>query len=415
MKFKEFNFCNQLLEGLEAMRFDEATPVQSQTIPIIMQGHDLIACAQTGTGKTAAYLLPIIHKLVTTAHQGINTVILVPTRELAIQIDQQMEGFGYFMPVSSTPIYGGNDSSEWDRQKNSLVQGSDMVVTTPGRMLQHISMGYVQLDKVQHLILDEADRMLDMGFHEDIMQIVNLLPKERQTLMFSATMPPKIWELARNILQNPQEISIAISKPAEGILQAADMVYDTQKIPLVNLLLKDKNLPSIIVFSSRKQSVKEIAQSLKRNGFNVGAIHSDLEQKEREEVLREFKNRNIQILVATDIIARGIDIEKIDLVINFDVPRDAEDYVHRIGRTARAQSQGVALTFINENEILEFYKIEKLIQTTVYKVPLFPELGESPEYNPEEAKKNRKFNGGNKPRGGKKFFKKRNSRPQAGQ
>ncbi len=414
MKFTEFNFCDQLLEGLDAMRFDKATPVQSQTIPIIMEGNDLIACAQTGTGKTAAYLLPVIHKLVTTQHEGINTIILVPTRELALQIDQQMEGFGYFMPVSSTPIYGGNDSPEWDRQKNSLIQGADIVIATPGRMIQHIVMGYVDLSKVQHLILDEADRMLDMGFHDDIMQVVKLLPQERQNLMFSATMPPKIRDLARNILKDPQEVNIAISKPAEGILQAAYMVYDTQKIPLINRLLKDKDLPSIIVFSSRKQSVKEIAMSLKRNGFNVGAIHSDLEQKEREEVLREFKNRNIQILVATDIIARGIDIEKIDLVINFDVPRDAEDYVHRIGRTARAQSQGVALTFINEQEILEFHKIEKLIQTTIYKVPIFPDLGEGPEYNPEEARKVRRSNGGRRPggkSGGRKpsFNKKRGS------
>lgn len=414
MKFTEFNFCDQLLEGLDAMRFDKATPVQSQTIPIIMEGNDLIACAQTGTGKTAAYLLPVIHKLVTTQHEGINTIILVPTRELALQIDQQMEGFGYFMPVSSTPIYGGNDSPEWDRQKNSLIQGADIVIATPGRMIQHIVMGYVDLSKVQHLILDEADRMLDMGFHDDIMQVVKLLPQERQNLMFSATMPPKIRDLARNILKDPQEVNIAISKPAEGILQAAYMVYDTQKIPLINRLLKDKDLPSIIVFSSRKQSVKEIAMSLKRNGFNVGSIHSDLEQKEREEVLREFKNRNIQILVATDIIARGIDIEKIDLVINFDVPRDAEDYVHRIGRTARAQSQGVALTFINEQEILEFHKIEKLIQTTIYKVPIFPDLGEGPEYNPEEARKVRRSNGGRRPggkSGGRKpsFNKKRGS------
>lgn len=414
MKFNNFNFCNQLLEGLEAMRFENPTPVQIETIPVIMKGHDLIACAQTGTGKTAAYLLPVIHQLVTEPHEGIDTLVLVPTRELAIQIDQQMEGFGYFMPVSSTPIYGGNDSSEWDRQKNSLIQGANIVVATPGRMIQHMVMGYVDFSKVKHLILDEADRMLDMGFFDDIMQVVTKLPTARQTLMFSATMPPKIRELAKNILIDAKEINIAISKPAEGILQAAYMVYDTQKIPLVNRLLKEKNMPSIIVFSSRKQNVKEIAASLKRNGFNVSAIHSDLEQREREEVMREFKNRNIQILVATDIIARGIDIEKIDLVINFDVPRDAEDYVHRIGRTARAQSQGVALTFINEQEILEFHKIEKLIQTTVYKVPLFPELGEGPVYNPEELLLNRRSN--RKPGGhgnsSKSNFKKKN-RPSA--
>lgn len=411
MKFTEFNFCDQLLEGLDAMRFDEATPVQGQTIPIIMEGHDLIACAQTGTGKTAAYLLPVIHKLVSQPHQGINTIILVPTRELAQQIDQQMEGFSYFMPVTSTPIYGGNDSPEWDRQKNSLIQGSDLVIATPGRLIQHMVMGYVDFSHVEHLILDEADRMLDMGFHDDIMQIVTQLPAKRQTLMFSATMPPKIRELAKAILLTPQEVSIAISKPAEGILQAAYMVYDTQKIPLVTRLLKDKKLASIIIFSSRKQSVKEVAQTLKRNGFNVSAIHSDLEQKEREEVLREFKNRNIQILVATDVIARGIDIEKIDLVINYDVPRDAEDYVHRIGRTARAQSQGVAITLINEDEVLQFHRIEKLIETTVYKVPIFPELGESPVYNPDEARRTRRANGGGD---GKRQFGKRNFKKKSG-
>lgn len=390
MKFSEFGFDEQLMDSLEAMRFDEATPIQTQAIPFILNGKDLIACAQTGTGKTAAYLLPVINRLVSTQHQGINTVILVPTRELAIQIDQQMEGFGYFVPVCSTAIYGGNVSAEWDRQKTSLTTGSDIIIATPGRMLQHIAMGYVDFSHVQHLILDEADRMLDMGFFDDIMQVVKKMPIEgRQTLMFSATMPPKIRDMAKKILREPEEISIAISKPAEGIKQSAYMVYDTQKPQLVKQILKEKDLPSVIVFSSRKQSVKDLAIQLKRSGFNAGIIHSDLEQKEREEVLREFKNRNIKILVATDIIARGIDIEKIDLVINYDVPRDAEDYVHRIGRTARAQTQGEAITFINDREILDFYKIEQLIETTIEKAPLSPELGEGPAYDIEQAKKNR--------------------------
>lgn len=398
MKFNEFDFDQQLMDSLEAMRFEEATPIQTQAIPIINEGKDLIACAQTGTGKTAAYLLPVINRLVSTEHSGINTVVLVPTRELAIQIDQQMEGFGYFVPVCSTAVYGGNDSAEWNRQRTSLTRGADIVITTPGRMLQHMTMGYVDFSNVRHLILDEADRMLDMGFFDDIMQVVKTMPVEgRQTLMFSATMPPKIRDLAKKILRDPAEISIAISKPAEGIRQGAYLVYDTQKPALIKHILKEKNLPSVIIFSSRKQSVKQLAHALKRSGFNAGVIHSDLEQKEREEVLREFKNRNIQILVATDIIARGIDIEKIDLVINYDVPRDAEDYVHRIGRTARAQTQGEAITFINEKEMVDFYRIEQLIETTVEKLPLMPDLGEGPEYNPTKRRK-----GGNSRRGGAK-------------
>lgn len=397
-----------MFDGLTAMRFEKATPVQQMTIPIIMKQKDLIACAQTGTGKTAAFLLPVLDKIVRNGHNGINTLVLVPTRELAIQIDQQMEGFGYFLDVSSTAIYGGNDSGEWARQKNALITGADIVIASPGRLIQHLTMGYVKMDQVQHLILDEADRMLDMGFVEDIKQIVSHLPKERQTLMFSATMPPKIRDLAKEILNEPEEVSISISKPAEGILQAAYMVYDTQKIPLVNSLLKGKELSSVIVFSSTKIKVKEITRSLVKNGFNAKDIHSDLDQSERENVLREFKNRNLQILVATDIIARGIDIEKIDLVINFDVPRDAEDYVHRVGRTARAKTEGVALTFINEKEVSDFHSIEKLIEKDIFKVPLPPELGEAPEYNPGKFKGGRKKWGG-KPKGkpkGKGFRKK---------
>ena len=400
MEFKDFNFSPSILEGLEAMRFEKATPVQEQTIPVIMEGKDLIACAQTGTGKTAAYLLPLCNSLITKEHSGVKALILVPTRELAIQIDQQMEGFGYFLPVSSTAIYGGNDSKEWARQKTALTTGSDIVIATPGRMIQHLTMGYVDFSTVEYLILDEADRMLDMGFFDDIMKVTKLLPKERQTLMFSATMPPKIRELAKQILTDPEEVNIAISKPAEGILQAAYMVYDTQKIPLLNMLLKEKDLPSILIFSSRKQTVKEMVQSLRRNGFNADAIHSDLEQAEREEVLREFKNRNIQILVATDIIARGIDIEKIDLVINFDVPRDAEDYVHRVGRTARAETQGVAITLINEEDQKDFYKIERLIEKDIYKIPLSSELGEGPEYTAPQTFRSRRS-------GGKKGFRKK--------
>lgn len=385
MQFTEFGFDAELMNGLEAMHFKDATPVQAQTIPVIMEGQDLIACAQTGTGKTAAYLLPVINDIISFAYNGIDTLILVPTRELAIQIDQQMEGFGYFVPISATAIYGGNDSSEWARQRNAIEEGADIVIATPGRLLQHIAMGYVDFSSVRHLILDEADRMLDMGFFDDIMKIVELMPKEtRQTLMFSATMPPKIRDLAKKILINPKEINIAISKPAEKIHQAAYLVYDTQKIQLVKHILSSRNDESIIIFSSKKQYVKDLARELNRAKFNVGVIHSDLEQKDRESVLLKFKNHNINILVATDIIARGIDIENIDLVVNYDVPRDAEDYVHRVGRTARAQKDGEAFTFINENDMFSFGRIEQLIEKEIEKLPLPPEFKEGPTYNPNQ-------------------------------
>ena len=409
MKFKEFDFTNDVLNGLDAMRFEEATPIQEQAIPIIMKGDDLIACAQTGTGKTAAYLLPVLNKMVSEKPQGVTTLVLVPTRELAVQIDQQIEGFSYFLSVSSIAVYGGNDAGLWDQQKTALTTGADLIAATPGRLIQHISMGYVDLSTIKYLILDEADRMLDMGFYDDIMQIIKTLPTKRQTLLLSATMPPKIRELAKNILIKPAEINIAISKPAEGVLQAAYLVYDTQKIPLINSLLKGKDdVKSAIIFSSTKLKVKEIYRSLKQNGYNVAAIHSDLEQAEREEVMLNFRNRKIQILVATDIIARGIDIDSIDLIINFDVPHDAEDYVHRVGRTARAQNTGVALTFINDKEQYQFSMIEKLIEKTVYKIPLPEDFEEGPEYNPSKkvqrhnGRRNSANNKTRKPRGGRK-------------
>ncbi len=404
MKFKEFNFSSEVLDGLDAMRFEEATPVQQQTIPVIMQGNDLIACAQTGTGKTAAYLLPVLNELVTDHPKGVTTLILVPTRELALQIDQQLEGFSYFLPVSSIAVYGGNDAGLWDRQKNAIVQGVSVIVATPGRLIQHLSMGYVDMSTIKHLILDEADRMLDMGFHDDIMQIVSTLPKLRQTLLFSATMPPKIRDLSKKLLHNPLEINIAISKPPEGVLQAAYLVFDTQKIALINSLLKGKEVNSVIIFSSTKLKVKDIFKSLRQNGFNVAAIHSDLEQAEREDVMRNFRNRKVEVLVATDIIARGIDVEGIDLVINFDVPNDAEDYVHRIGRTARAKSSGVALTFINDKDQYQFSMIENLLGKEIYKVPLPDGFDEGPEYNPNIRRKSRNFRKGGNTGNRKKFF-----------
>ena len=382
MTFEDFKFDEQVLEGLRAMNFKEPTPVQEQAIPKILENNDLIACAQTGTGKTAAYLLPVLNKIITnkSKEHSVNTLILVPTRELAIQIDKQLEGFSYFLDISSMAVYGGTGGEEFDRQKKALKAGADIIIATPGKIISHLGLGYVKIDKLEHLILDEADRMLDMGFVDDIMQVISYLPKKRQTLLFSATMPREIRELSKKILQNPAEVDIAISKPAEGILQAAYMVYNNQKIELVNHLLKGKENKSIIIFASTRQSVKDIEKDLKQLKLSVASIHSDLEQDEREEVLRLFRNQKVRILVATDVISRGIDIVGIDLIINFDVPQDAEDYIHRVGRTARAKATGVALTFINDKDVRRFNKIEKLIGSEVNKVPLPPHLGEGPEY-----------------------------------
>ena len=369
------------------MGFEEPTPIQQQAVPIILEGKDLIACAQTGTGKTAAFLLPILHKLAQRPdrkHQ-INTLVIAPTRELALQIDQQVEAFAYFLGVSSCPVYGGGTGNTWDQQKTALTEGADLIIATPGRLISHINLGYVDFSNLEHLILDEADRMLDMGFFDDIMSIVKQVPKKRQTLLFSATMPGKIRNLTKKLLVNPEQINIAISKPAEGVLQGAYLVYDNQKIALIEYLLTGKkNYPSVLIFTSTRRMVKEIAQMLKRKKFSTGLISSDLEQEEREAALLQFKSRNTQILVATDILARGIDIKEISLIINYDVPQDAEDYVHRIGRTARADSTGVALTFISPKDMRRFYSIEQLIEMEVQKIPLPPELGEGPAYEPEK-------------------------------
>ncbi|MBI4945456.1 MAG: DEAD/DEAH box helicase [Bacteroidetes bacterium] len=382
MKFSEFNLDAQLMEGLASMGFETPTPIQEQTIPIIQQGKDLIACAQTGTGKTAAYLLPILTKLAAHPSPSVDTLIISPTRELALQIDRALEGFAYFTSVSSIAIYGGNDGSSFEREKTALTTGANIIIATPGRLMSHLNMGYVKFDKLKHLILDEADRMLDMGFYDDIMKIIKYLPTKRQTLLFSATMPPRIREMAKKNLVNPVQVNIALSKPAEGIMQAAYMVYDNQKNKLIVDLLKGKNLQSVLIFSATKVNVKNLERELYQLKLSVKAIHSDLEQKEREEVLRDFTSRKTQVLVATDILARGIDIEGIDLVINYDVPRDSEDYVHRIGRTARAQSTGVAITFINEKDQRSFKKIEDFIGKEIFKTPLPPHLGKGPEYRP---------------------------------
>ena len=384
MKFSELQLNANVLEALDAMRFDECTPIQEQAIPIILEGKDLIAVAQTGTGKTAAFLLPVLNKLSEGKHpeDAINCVIMSPTRELAQQIDQQMEGFSYFMPVSSVAVYGGNDGILFEQQKKGLTLGADVVIATPGRLIAHLSLGYVDLSKVSYFILDEADRMLDMGFYEDIMQIAKYLPKERQTIMFSATMPAKIQQLANTILNNPSEIKLAVSKPAEKIIQAAYVCYENQKLGIIRSLFMDEVPERVIVFASSKIKVKEVAKALKSMKLNVGEMHSDLEQAQRETVMHEFKAGRINILVATDIVARGIDIDDIRLVINFDVPHDSEDYVHRIGRTARANNDGVALTFVSEKEQSNFKSIENFLEKEIYKIPIPTELGEAPEYKP---------------------------------
>ncbi|MDN5202103.1 DEAD/DEAH box helicase [Fulvivirgaceae bacterium BMA10] len=400
MTFKEFDLDRSLQDGLEAMGFDKPTPIQEQAIPIILKGKDLIACAQTGTGKTAAYLLPVINHILHREGDSIDAIIVVPTRELAVQIDQQLEGFSYFTPISSIAIYGGGDGSSFDREKAALKQGADIIIATPGRLISHLNLGYVAVEALQHLILDEADRMLDMGFQDDILKIISHLPQDRQTLLFSATMPPKIRQLANKILKDSEEITIAVSKPAEGVFHAAFSVYEEQKLELIRHLVGAKELPSIIIFSSTKMNVKAIQKELQKMNLSADAIHSDLEQHEREEVLRDFRNRELQILVATDILSRGIDIEGISLVINYDVPNDAEDYIHRIGRTARAATKGVAFTFINKADQQKFKRIEDLIGTEIRKVKLPPHIGEGPIYSP--MKKNRgkrKFN--------KKNFKKK--------
>ena len=392
MKFSELNLDECVLQALDAMRFEECTPVQEHTIPVILEGRDLIGVAQTGTGKTAAYLLPVLNQLSkgTYPSDAINCIIMSPTRELAQQIDQQMEGFSYFMPASSVAVYGGNDGIRFEQEKRGLTLGADVVIATPGRLISHLSLGYVDLSKVSFFILDEADRMLDMGFYDDIMQIVKYLPKERQTIMFSATMPAKIQQLAHNILKNPAEVKLAVSKPAEKIIQTAYICYENQKLGIIKLLFKDQTPERVIVFASSKLKVKEVTKAFRKLNLNVGEMHSDLEQSQRDQIMHEFKNGRINILVATDIVSRGIDIDDIRLVINYDVPHDSEDYVHRIGRTARANNDGCAITFVSEKEQTNFKNIEEFLEKDIYKIPVPEELGEAPEYAPKKVSKSRK-------------------------
>jgi superfamily II DNA/RNA helicase len=390
------------------MGFKQPTPIQQEAIPVIQSGKDLIACAQTGTGKTAAFVLPILDKIIKTNKRHLNTLIIAPTRELVLQIDQQIEGIAYFCGVSSIAIYGGGDGVVWERQAKSLREGVDIVIATPGRLIALLQQGDVKFDTIEHLILDEADRMLDMGFADDIKTILKYIPEKRQTVMFSATMAPKIRNLAKALLTEPEQINIAISKPAAGIVQQAYVVYENQKENLLKEILKNEDFNSVIVFSSTKEKVKDLYQTFSRLKYSVKGFSSDLEQTEREEIMRDFKAKRLRILIGTDILSRGIDVDGISLVVNFDAPPDPEDYIHRIGRTARAEKAGVAITFINEKDQPRFASIEALMGMDVMKMEIPEAFGKGPEYNPEANKKKfdkpRPSNNHSKPGGNKKPF-----------
>ena len=408
MRFDESGLNPDIVTAISYMGFENATPIQEQAIPEILAGRDLIACAQTGTGKTAAFILPVMHKIMANPSKKLNTLVIVPVRELAIQIDQQIEAFSYGTGITSLAIFGGGKGLDWGQEKKALSQGVDIVIATPGKLISHMNMGYVDFSEMKHLIMDEADRMLDIGFHDDIMKITKACPKDRQNLMFSATMPPKIRKFAKEILTNPKEITIAVSKPAAGVLQATYLVYDKQKIKLIHDLIKGKEeYKSVIIFSSTKRDVSEITRFLRRERFNVEGISSNLDQAERNKVMSDFKNKKFQILVATDVISRGIDIKDLNLVINYNVPKDPEDYVHRIGRTARADTTGVAITLINEDDMYNFSKIEKLIEKEIIKLPPTPGLGKGPEWKANSRGGGRKPFHRNKGKGSKKPFRKK--------
>lgn len=391
MKFEEFGFSEVILDALFYMGFEKATPIQEKAIPEILAGHDLLAAAQTGTGKTAAFLLPILNKLVEKNEDTTQVLVIVPTRELALQIDQQIQAFSYMTNVSSISLYGGGDGQDWVTQQRALKNGVNIVVATPGKLTSFIQNKHFSCDTVKYLILDEADRMLDIGFYDDIVAIIKSLPEKRQTLLFSATMPNKIVQLSGTILKNPKQIKIAISKPAEKIIQASYLVYGVNKTKLLVNLIKDKpSYKSIIVFCSTKKSISQIVTALKKQKLGAEGISSDLDQSEREKVMLRFRAKNTRILVATDVISRGIDIKDINLVVNYDTPKDAEDYVHRIGRTARAEQSGVAITFITPDDMMYFHGIEKLIERDIIKIKTPPEIGESPEWEVSNKRRGRK-------------------------
>ncbi len=386
MYFTDFDFEDEILDALDAMRFETCTPIQEKTIQPLMDGRDLIGVAQTGTGKTAAYLLPVLNELCRGHHpeEAINCVIMAPTRELAQQIDRQLEGFTYFMNVSSVAVYGGNDGQRYQQELRGMSRGADIIVATPGRLISHINLGNIDLSRVSYFILDEADRMLDMGFYNDIMTIAKQLPKERQTMLFSATMPQEIRRLADNLLTNPVHITLSLAKPADGIKQQAYVCYEPQKIGIIKEIFADEKPERVILFTSRKNKVRDISIALKKRGYNVGEMHSNLTQSERDDIMYRFKSRHIDIIVATDILARGIDIDDIRLVINYDVPRDCDDYIHRVGRTARAGAEGRAVTLVSVDDQSYFGRIEEFMEQEVEKLPLPTHLGEAPAYSPKK-------------------------------
>ncbi len=403
MTFEETYLNDNILDALYDMHFEEMTPIQEKCIPEILDGRDLIGVAQTGTGKTAAYLLPILSLLDDGSYpkDAVNCIVMSPTRELAQQIDQAMQGFGYYLDgISSVAVYGGNDGNRFDIETKGLKMGADVIIATPGRLLSHIRMGHIDLNRLSFFVLDEADRMLDMGFSDDILQIAKMLPANHQTIMFSATMPQKIQQLARTLLDNPVEVKIAVSKPAEKIQQSAYLCYEPQKLGIIRHLFKAGELERVIIFSGKKDKVKDITRELKRMNINCASMHSDLSQAERDDVMYRFKTGQVSVLIATDIVARGIDIDDILTVINYDVPYDAEDYVHRIGRTARAQRDGVAITFVSEKDMRSFSDIERFLERDILKNPMPEGLGEAPEYQKSTPHKSSRGRGG-RHRGGK--------------
>ena len=421
MYFDELPLADEVLDALWDMHFDECTPVQEYTIPVILEGRDVISCAQTGTGKTAAFILPLLTNLLYDNHDPnkLNAIIMAPTRELAQQIDQQMEGFGFYVPFSSVAIYGGNDGGAWGTQSTGLQKGADIVIATPGRLLSLMNIYNIDFSGVKYFILDEADRMLDMGFYDDIMAVVNRLPKDRQTIMFSATMPANIRKMAKAIMNNPAEVQIAVSRPPESIRQMAVDIFEAQKTAFIVQKFRssgDQELKKVIVFVGKKQRVKELTRALRANHIDARAMHSDLEQKERDEVMLDFRNNKVDVLVATDIVSRGIDVDDIPLVINYDVPRDAEDYVHRIGRTARAENKGEALTLVSPEDKHFFNKIERFLQKSIERLPLPASLGAAPDSSvcslaADEPKRSSKYRKGGKPHWHNR--KPKNNRPKA--
>ena len=421
MYFDELPLADEVLDALWDMHFDECTPVQEHTIPVILEGRDVISCAQTGTGKTAAFILPLLTNLLYDNHDPnkLNAIIMAPTRELAQQIDQQMEGFGFYVPFSSVAIYGGNDGGAWGTQSTGLQKGADIVIATPGRLLSLMNIYNIDFSGVKYFILDEADRMLDMGFYDDIMAVVNRLPKDRQTIMFSATMPANIRKMAKAIMNNPAEVQIAVSRPPESIRQQAVDIFETQKTAFIVQKFSssgEQELKKVIVFVGKKQRVKELTRALRANHIDARAMHSDLEQKERDEVMLDFRNNKVDVLVATDIVSRGIDVDDIPLVINYDVPRDAEDYVHRIGRTARAENKGEAITLVSPEDKHFFNKIERFLQKSIERLPLPASLGAAPDSSvcslaADEPKRSSKHRKGGKPHWHNR--KPKNNRPKA--